>query len=111
MKSRVRIYDGLQQAHTTTVEHNELATDDGLIEMARQKLGLARLALREGEVLDGPERIADGGEPIEGYQSECLDDVERHLKRVLEEAENSEARLHAREALQHIQRDRPEGSR
>jgi hypothetical protein len=51
MKSRVRIYDGLKQSHTTTVEHSELATDDALIEMGRQKLGIARLALREGEVL------------------------------------------------------------
>jgi len=99
MKSRVRIYDGLQQAHTTTVEHSELATDDGLIEMARQKLGLARLAMREGEVLG--RAVTDGGPAVD---QESIDDVERHLQRVLEHAENDEARAHAREALQHCQR-------
>lgn len=103
MRSRVRIYDGLQQAHTTTVEHTELATEDGLIEMGRQKLGLARLALREGEVL-GPARArADGGQHPDD-EDDAVADVERHLERVLDTAENDDARRHAREALQHLHR-------
>jgi hypothetical protein len=93
MKSRVRIYDGLEQSHTTTVEHSELATDDALIEMGRQKLGIARLALREGEVLargvtdapdfdnpHDPELATDGGvnyDVVEEIRSFLREDLDR----------------------------------
>ncbi|MBB6645034.1 hypothetical protein [Halobellus ruber] len=104
MKSRVRIADGLQQTHTTTVEHSPLATDPGIIEKGRQKLGLAPLALRDGEVLGPVRRVADGGH-IDAEDREYLADVERHLTRVLETAESDIARKHAREALQHLHRE------
>lgn len=51
---------------------------------------------------DGDRVETDGGS-IRGLKA--ADDIERHLRNVLDETDCEEARYHARHALQHLERD------